>query len=214
MGKIISDLIILNTYVVHLHGHGETTIVKGWEDYALNLVNNGIGTSLISNLNKQYDDNEILALSRLLHLAVSIDTLDPLLFSKLRRGGDLQHIIRNLMRIIATSKHHNPKLHLSFCMVVCDLTVYGLEQLVEFGLDIGVTGFTFCNLGVHETPAGALAVNHVSEMPSEDCIKALEIFLRIKNLCAKRNAVYDIKHGIIDSLKHKISTGSARYSLM
>ena len=75
---------------------------------------------------------------------------------------------------------------------------------------LGVTGFTFSNLGVNETPKNATEVTHVAEMPIEDCRKAVIIFEQIKALCKMKNVAYDLKYGIIDSMVEKINNSGKR----
>lgn len=189
-------------YVV-IHGHGETTIIDGWEKYAEQLFKAGIGVNICSNLAKTYSDEEITTLSKLNHLTVSIDTIDPALFRKLRRGGDVRQVLFNLFKIITEAKNHDRPLDISWSIVCSDKTVWGLHELVKHGIQMGVRAFTFCNLGVLPTPEGALETKHVSELPVEDCKKAITMFEAIEQLCEQHDCIYDMKAGIIDTLRAK-----------
>ena len=202
--KILGEFKNLNTSLIHLHGHGETTIIDGWTEYADTLLEANIEVSLCSNLSKHFSDKEIDILSRLTGLTVSLDTLDPDLFKKLRRGGDIKHVLHNMIRIMTVAHKYSRPLRISWSIVVCDLSVWGLLDLTHCGIMLGVTGFTFSNLGVNETPKNATEVNHVAEMPIEDCRKAVNIFEKIKALCKMKNVAYDLKHGMIDSMMEKI----------
>lgn len=211
--RILNELILRSPVVIHLHGHGETTIIDGWQKYAQKLIDHNINTSLCSNLNKQFENEEIDMLSKLTHLAVSIDTLDPTLFKQLRRGGDIKQVVFNLLKILSAARRYNRPLKVSFSIVVCDVNLVGLIDLIHFGINLGIKGFTFCNLGVHDTPQGAIKVRHIAELSASECSKALTIFDEIKSLCLLHNVTCDLKYGIIDSLNHKISGGKSRYSL-
>ena len=70
---------------------------------------------------------------------------------------------------------------------------------------MGVLAFTFCNLGVLATPEGGLETKHVSEMSVYDCHKILKMFAEIKMLCEQNNRIFDMKSGIVDTIRAKIN---------
>jgi len=203
--SVLNDLKNLKTAVIHLHGHGETTIVDGWTDYAKTLLDANIHVSICSNLSKQFNDDEINILSRFAHLAVSLDTLDQEMFKKFRRGGDIKHVLYNMIRIMTMAHKHKRPLRVSWSIVVSDQNIWGLLDLTHCGIMLGVSGLTFCNLGVNETPKNAIEVNHIAELPIDDCRKAIVMFDKIKAVCHMANVTCDLKYGIIDSLMEKIN---------
>lgn len=211
--SVLNELKNLNTTVIHLHGHGETTIVEGWTDYAKTLLDANIHVSLCSNLSKQLSDYEIDILSRFSHLAVSLDTLNPEMFKKLRRGGDIKHVLYNMIRIMTVASKHQRPLRISWSIVASDQNVWGLLDLAHCGIMLGVKGLTFCNLGVNETPKNAIEVNHIAELPADDCRKALAMFDKIKTACLMANVTCDLKYGIIDSLMEKINKSTESKAL-
>jgi len=188
-----------------IHGHGETTIVKGWERHAKAFFDAGISVNICSNLAKTYTDEEITTLSRLRRLTVSIDTIDPELFRKLRRGGNVEKVLSNLSRIQTEARGRGKEISVGFSIVCSDKSVWGLYDLVKRGTEMGVLAFTFCNLGVLATPEGGLETKHVSEMSVYDCHKILKMFAEIKMLCEQNNRIFDMKSGIVDTIRAKIN---------
>jgi len=211
--RLIDEIKALEPFVVHIHGHGETTMIDGWCDYADKLFDAGIGVSICTNLSKTYDDREIDFLSRMTGVTVSLDTIDVELFSKLRRGGDIRNVLYNLIRVATRARVMGRDPKISWSIVVCDKSMMGLLDLVHCGIGLGIHAMTFCNLGVGPTPKGALEVQHVAEMPVDDCKRALEIFTEIEAHCLQNGIVCDIKQGILDSLNHKIQTGQAHWAI-
>jgi hypothetical protein len=205
--QITKQVIDRQPAVVTIHGHGETTILPGWEQKAEQFIRAGLKVSICTNLCKLYTERELQALASLDHLTVSIDTLDVQLFKKLRKGGDIRHLVYNLTRIINISKKHGYNLTTSWSIVCCDQSIWGLIDLIEYGISLGVDGFTLCNLGVTEVADGAIETNHISELDIQDCHDALTILNRVKHLCDMNNRHIDIKAGIYDTLKIRIHGG-------
>lgn len=211
LAKVIPEILERKPYIVNIHGHGETTIVKDWHIYARDLIEAGVGVGLCSNLAKKFTDEELDVLSRIMHLTVSLDTVDPKLFEKLRRGTTLQQVLSNLETIQDLALRRGKKLHVSWSIVCCDLTVWGLVDLVKLGISMGVVGFTFCNLGVIDTPKGGTDVRHVSELDVNECKQVLRLLDEVWDLCKENNCTCDVKPGIIATLKHKIEHGTTQY---
>lgn len=189
--------------VAVIHGHGETTTIKGWEKYAEAFHDAGIAVNICSNLSKTYSDREIEEFSKLQHLTVSIDTIDPELFQKLRRGGSLEQVLSNLNKIQEAIRSRGKEIDISWSIVCTDKNVWGLLDLVKHGIELGITAFTFCNLGTMPTPKGGLETNHVSEFSADDCRKVIDMFLHIEIVCVRSNTIFDMKDGLIDTLRAK-----------
>lgn len=205
--RITQQIIKMKTKLAVIHGHGETTMIEGWEKHARQLADAGVALSICSNLAKIYTDDELLTLAKFKHLAVSLDTVDVALFKKLRRGGDVRHVIFNMARIRAIAKRIKNPISISWSIVCCDKTIWGLEELVELGISLGVNAFTFCNLSDHDTPVGAIETSHISELTQDECRKALDVFTNIKKMCELNRCKYDPKAGLIDTLTQKCATG-------
>lgn len=205
--RITQQIIKMGTKLAVMHGHGETTMLDGWERHARQLSDAGIALSICSNLAKVYSQDELLTLAKFKHLAVSLDTVDVSLFKKLRRGGDVRHVIFNMARIRALAMKIRNPINISWSIVCCDKTIWGLEELVDLGISLGVKAFTFCNLSDHDTPNGAIETTHISELTHDECRKALDVFTNIRAMCELNHCKYDPKAGLIDTLTKKYETG-------
>jgi hypothetical protein len=211
--RIADEVIARQPDGVMIHGHGETTMLKGWEKKAQKFMDAGVQVSICTNLAKQYTLEELKVLAQLHHMTISLDTIDVQLFKKLRRGGDIRHVIYNMTRVQDLAKRMGkPMSSISWSCVCCDKSIWGLDDLVEYGISLGVNGFTFCNLGASDVPDGGMETKHISELPVEDCKKALKVLERIQHLCRKHNKILDLKVGIIDTLKLKIESGETHWT--
>lgn len=198
--------------IVTIHGHGETTIIPGWEDEADKFIRAGLKTTICTNLCKLFTEQELEVLASLDHLTVSIDTIDVKLFKQLRRGGDVRHLVYNYTRIRNISKRLDNDLTTSWSIVCSDQSIWGLIDLIEYGIYLGVDGFTLCNLGATDAPDGMLQANHVSELSVDDSKRALTILNELEQICKVNNRHIDIKSGILDTLKLKIVSGSTNWN--
>lgn len=197
---------------VTIHGHGETTMLKDWEKKAKKFIDAGVPISICTNLAKQYTVDELKVLASMHHMTVSLDTIDVQLFKQLRRGGDIRHVIYNMTRVQDFAKRMDSPLNISWSCVCCDKSIWGLDDLVEYGISLGVNGFTFCNLMTDDVPKGGIETRHISELPVEECEQALRVLERIQHLCRKHHKVLDLKVGILDTLKSKIEKGETHWT--
>jgi len=205
--RVMEQIAAMHPEIVIMHGHGETTIATGWVEHSERYHNMGIKLSICSNLAKRFTDEEIDALARFRHIAVSIDTLDASLFSELRKGGEIETVLRN-MRIIqerALERHND--LSFTWSVVCCDRTMPGILDLVKTGIALGVSGFTFCNLSKYADLRSDINLLHVSELPNDECEDVIDIFEQVKSICQTHGVVCQISAGIIDSLIQKVYCG-------
>jgi len=195
--------------VVIMHGHGETTMLKNWVEHASYLERAGIKLSICSNLSKEYDEQELLALSKFAHIAVSIDTVNASLFKTLRRGADIYRVLYNIVRIKMIAASYDRQIFITWSIVCCDKTLPGLLELVRYGIELDINGFTFCNLTVYDNLSNDMNLIHISELSIDDCVRALDIFDQIKELCGNNNKVCQISAGIIDTIVQKLESSGA-----
>jgi MoaA/NifB/PqqE/SkfB family radical SAM enzyme len=73
----------------------------------------------------------------LTHLAVSIDAADPQIHKALRGGTSLSKVVRNLERLMPAC----PLLQVGFITTVSRHNLEHIPELVQFGLNLGVTHF-------------------------------------------------------------------------
>lgn len=206
--RVNEQIIKASPKTVIMHGHGETTMLPYWVQSARILDQAAIKLSICSNLAKEYSEDELNMLARFKHLAISIDTINVPLFKKLRKGADIRTVLYNMSRIMAIASRINNQIFITWSIVCCDLTIFGLEELVELGISMGVNGFTFCNLTVYDMSKNDIDIIHVSEMSLEMCVSAIKIFENIRIMCDNNDCVCQISSGLIDTIEDKVSRGS------
>lgn len=197
---LIDELKDRELQVAILHGHGETTIVDRWDEYADLVHNSGVKSTICTNLAKDFSDRELDVLSKFSGITVSIDTIDPIMFKKLRRGGDLRKIINNQIEIQKRSATAGHNIQWTWSSVIADKTISGLVALIEYGLSIGVKTFCVCNLTEQPVQVG-IEFKHLARLSQDEIITAIDVLKRAEEICKQNDAVFDIKAGLIDSLE-------------
>lgn len=168
---------------------GEITIYKHWYEIYSEFHKNhpDIKLAITTNLNREYNDDEIELLARHTILDVSCDSLDPQLYSQIRINGNLELLLKNLEKI----KHKKKSLQIedtviTIHIVVCNLTWESLEQVSEFAFSNGYG----LNIGNYEERANARGYREkilkpLCQMPEEVQKKASEVLNRIKARAAE-----------------------------
>lgn len=200
--KIIDSLKNRGLQVAIMHGHGETTIVDGWHEYARRLQRHGVDLIICTNLARKFSQDELDVLSEFTSITVSLDTIDPILFRQLRKGGDIDRIISNQARIQALAKK---KIAWVWSSVVVDKTIDGILDLVRLGLSLGVQTFCFCNLTEHPN----VELRHLSKLTLEEAKQALCVLHEARDLCQANGAFFDAKSGLLETLEEKVGTADS-----
>jgi hypothetical protein len=162
---------------------GEPTLHPDWCTIFSNFLDKypNITSRMTTNLARKYTDSEIDLMVRYHTLDVSCDTLDPKLYSKLRRGGRLEQVLENIRRVQVRALELGVK-GPAICLhaVVCDLTWSGLRELADYAFANGMIP----NLGTYEERANALAFQKsickpISALPPDERSKACRIISEI-----------------------------------
>lgn len=202
---VINTLPARKPKVVSISGHGETTIYNDWHLYCQQMLDMELPLHLISNFCKPLSSEELETLTRFKSIEISCDSNDPQLFSQLRRGGDLDTLLSNVIRLRGTAaKMNRHKLSLSFSCVVSDQNVLHLMEYVRFGLSVGVSHFNFCNLTRYPGIEGALNPNHVTCMPPELLKRADQSLTEVFQFLHHLDIPFHAQHGLHDSIKEKL----------
>lgn len=178
-----------------LHGHGETTIVDGWEDYAYELINLGFRLTICTNMAKNFTDREIDILSKFSSITVSIDTLDKKLFNILRKGGDINKIMSNIDKV----RSKNNKIIWVWSTVVVKETISGLHDLIREGLLQDVKIFSLCNF----TRLNGVNLTHLSDLSPEEAYEALSEIEKLQIFVKSCGKILDPKAGLLETLREK-----------
>lgn len=153
---------------IGVSGSGETTIINDWQHHCNRILDRGIDLFITTNLARELKDEEALTLARLLIIQVSVDTADPDLFRKLRRGGDLKTVVYNMAKIRTLALRHGLRTPIIWWnAVVNNWTVWGLREYVTFGLAQGVKHFNFLSMYEHFAPDDSLKVLPLARLPRE-----------------------------------------------
>ncbi len=193
---------------------GEATFHKDWYSIisAFKGKYPGIKLRMTTNLSRKYTDREIDLLARYHVVDVSCDTLDPELYAKLRRGGNLALILDNIKKIqarVAELGIHGPVLSLH--AVVSDVTLPTLESFVDYAFANGMIPV----LGNYEERTNSLAYREkicrpIAVLPREEQIKAQRLLIRTKERIESLNQGYNMSEIIQGDLIYNMERRAER----
>ena len=124
--------------VVDLRGWGESTLDDRLLPLAASFWEKGILTRLYSNLNAK-DSHFWEALAKTnISIAVSIETAEPELYEKLRRGGKLKQVETHLERFCSTVRENRQNNYPYLTVVVSEDNIHHLNSLVVFAANYGL----------------------------------------------------------------------------
>lgn len=197
---------------VQINGHGETTMLPGWENYCRHFVDRGIGVAITSNFSFIYSAAEIDVLARMEWITVSIDTVDRELLRRVRRKVDLRTIIYNMqaIRLRAVSAYDRYPVFNWQCTLT-DMVVGGLRDWVQMGMLNGVEHFTLGNLVAHTGLAEVLAKEgaqnprHVAELGKDELIAACHTIGEARRLAYEGGADMTIQPGIAEGINARLA---------
>lgn len=163
-----------------VNGHGETTIVEGWTEVVLPLIDTGLPVGLTTNLAKDYSDEELGVLGRIHTIAVSIDTCDRELLRRMRRRVDVRQIVTNINRIRAAALDRPPHFH--FLSGLYDKNSPHLEEFARFAIALGVELMNFWQMGKYDYDAARIPEEErplpLDELPDDRLRPCLESVAR------------------------------------
>lgn len=158
---------------IQMNGHGETTIVRDWERLARELLDDGHRLSLTSNLAIPLREIELQVIARMERVTVSLDTCDPELLAKLRRGSRLEKIEANLRRIREQARASGTlRPYVAINCTFTDRVVEGLPALVEWAAAHDLQCVALTNLVEYPDVDPSMPVRHPSET---NPVRALEV---------------------------------------
>jgi len=204
LSNVISQLKSRSIQVVNISGHGETTTIPNWHEYAIRLLDDDVNLIICSNFGKQFSKIEVDVLSRFHGITVSCDTADPVLFKKLRKGGDLRTLVYNMLMVKNKAESRGLIPRWTWSCVLTDATIWGFMDFVKLGHSLGVGAFCICNLATTPPIPGVMQVKHLSTLSKNKAIDAYDIIMRAKEYCDSKNVVLDVKAGLTDTLRRTI----------
>lgn len=120
--------------VIDLRGFGESSMDKRLVDLAKEFNLNGVKTRLYTNLCTQTKEYWKNLINTNISLAISIETSDPIKYSKIRRGGNFKVMRDNLISIMDTSPETIPY----FSVVLSNNNYKDIIGLIDFASEVGI----------------------------------------------------------------------------
>jgi MoaA/NifB/PqqE/SkfB family radical SAM enzyme len=185
---------------IQMNGHGETTIVRNWEVLARELIEDGHRLSLTSNLAIPLREEELAVIRNMQRVTVSLDTCDPELLARLRRGSRLEKIQANLQRIRAVPGAPYVAINCTFT----DQVMEGLPALVEWAAAHDLQCVALTNLVEYPQIDPDMSVRHPAEVDPQ---RALELLRRART----RAAELGLDFHAMDGLQELLVEASARW---
>ena len=134
--------------------------------------------------------------------------MDPELFRKIRRGGDLRTLVFNMAKVRAVSRRMRVAGPLwKWSVVVSDRIWAGLADLVDFALAQGVERFCLKNLVEYDDPPHGEPVHHIARLPAPEMRAARQAILDAGDAMARAGAECEIEAGILDAVDAVLAGG-------
>jgi MoaA/NifB/PqqE/SkfB family radical SAM enzyme len=136
---------------LHINGHGETTFHPSWVPFCRSLVAQGKRPLIITNLAKNYSDEEIDLLSYFSVVQVSLDSADEGMMQKIRKPARVGKIFEDIARIRAAAIHdgRRPPV-MSLSVGIYDPSIWALSDFVDQIVSMRMNEVTFWNLVKYE----------------------------------------------------------------
>jgi molybdenum cofactor biosynthesis enzyme MoaA len=183
--RMFAELETRKVEMVCLNGHGETTMLPGWQQKVGDFVDH-FPVSMTTNLSKVYSEEELLTLARFKSINVSLDTADARLLKQVRRSVDLDRIVSNIALIrerAARIGARGPNLHL-FCTVY-DQNALKVEEFARLAVSLKAHAVQFTRLVKYRDVDGAHNVQPVSALSEADRHEAREAIDNARALLEK-----------------------------
>lgn len=181
---------------------GEATLNPGWckTFSAFHERHPEVKLMLATNLCKEYSEEAIELLAEHDDLRVSMETLDPELFGKLRVNGRLKVLLENLKRINAVidKKKYN-RSRVMIASVICNLTWRDIPEVSRFAFENGYTYFAN-NLEKRDNSVGVREglLQSVEELCEEERNQVKSMLLEAKKYAEDHGLTMDIGGGLIE----------------
>jgi len=199
---IIADLQTIPVGHILLNGHGETTMIDGWETVAEQILALSGKLKLISNFAKRFSKSEIATLARFEVIEISIDSFDDKVLPLVRRKVKPQRIIENMYRVraYAVRKQLSPP-QFAFSCVVHNLNCESLAEYAALSVAHGVKSIDFCNLTKYPDIEGAKNVYHVAELPIEHIRACYDGLKKALFILDNAGVSYELQDGLVSSIE-------------
>jgi len=200
VGRFVESLGTVRT--VGVNGHGETTHHPRWREFCDQLIAAGKPLSIITNLGRAYDDDEIATLARFRIIEISIDTADEGLLRRIRRKVDLSRIVTNMAHIRARALMDGIAApHFSFSCGLYDQSITRLEAFAALAAAVGVRTITFWDLQKYPDLPGQQNVQPLSSLDDEALAEGLACFDRAMVIFTKSRIRVTVAGNFLEPLR-------------
>lgn len=190
--KLTSLLVKNGLKILNLCGIGELTMYPNWRELFATLFDKypDLYITVVSNFGKKFTDADLDVLMRFYRISISCDTIDPELYSWLRRGGRLDVLLENISklksRIVRNTSGRNPYLILN--ATESNVILDKLVDLAKYAADNEI-GLQFSNLLVVK---GSFAetnkcLTKMADIPDDQVASAWEIICDLPERMAAQN---------------------------
>jgi Radical SAM superfamily len=167
--------------MVHVNGHGETTYHKRWTQMCGRIIDRGFRPFIITNLAKNYSDEEVELLSRFSRIQVSLDSDDTELMRNIRKPARVEKIFDTLkrIRVAAVQRGARKRPEFTFSIGVYDPSIWTLEAFVGriiSNRSVKAVQITFWDLIEYKHQR---LVKSLGRLEPEQQVRAKEILRRI-----------------------------------
>jgi MoaA/NifB/PqqE/SkfB family radical SAM enzyme len=171
------------------------------------IIEVGYRPHIITNLAKNYSEEEIDMLAKFSSIQVSLDSDDDALMRSIRKSVRTAHVFETIERILNAAGRLgiSPAPRVSFSVGVYDPSIWTLERFVERIVAFGVRNITFWNLVEMDHQR---LVEPLRNLPASDQNRARAILAAVRRTLEKADVNY-IFAGDFDSMVPQL-TGASR----
>jgi MoaA/NifB/PqqE/SkfB family radical SAM enzyme len=188
-------------WLVSVHGIGESTILKGWHSICQSLYDRGLSLTIVSNFARPLTPEDLDTLMRFRSVLVSIDSPDPKMFARIRRGARLETLLMNVDRLQKEARSRQvPPPELAFDIVVADKTIADLETLVRLGIEHGIRSFYFNDLCKGPDIPGDFNVYNATTLPKPQLAEGFAVLKRAIELAESAGCAVHCQPTLLDGI--------------
>ena len=188
--------------LVQISGHGETTMISGWEALSRSFADRNIEVCITSNFSKVFSDAEVDTFARMSWITISVDTVDRKLLKQLRRKVDLRTILDNMAVIKSSARRLGLSPAFNWQCTLSGDVIFGLIDWFELGLANGVTVFTLGNLIEH--PGLPNSPRHPARLDKDRLRAACDVLVNLANQIRSAGVSLVIQPGIIEGINESL----------
>jgi len=152
--QLIEDFSEIGVSSVYLSGGGEPTILKGWDDYAKRMIDNGIEVALITN-SSAVKEKHLPLIDAMNYVAVSVYSLNQKNYHKITRGKGFES------QFLLPSRYSNHSVTIGARCVINEYNYNELFLIYQKAINSGFDYILFIPVVDYEAKGLSLSDKHV-----------------------------------------------------